>query len=382
MFNQLNLRPRQVAAAGLCAASLLGLALSGCGKSKDESTTAAPPAMVVQDGAQIRIPENSPMRPRIVVAPVGQTTEAHVLAVPAVVEADPAAIANLLPPLTGRVERLLVNIGDQVQVNQTLAILDSPDLTQAVADVKKARDAEHLADEALKRAQGVNDAGANAIKDLEQAQSGAAQASAERERAEARLNVLMPQGPGANDRQLVIKAPMAGVITALNVGVGSMINDVTQPLLTLANIDSVWITARVPEAEAASAAKGLAADITLPAFPGQTLHGTVTSVAAVLDADTRRMQLHIRMANHDQRLKPNMYAVAALHIPQNAAVVVPPSALLMNNDAITVLVEVQPWVFERRVVQTGDEDGNAVRILSGLKSGERVVVRGGVLLND
>jgi cobalt-zinc-cadmium efflux system membrane fusion protein len=69
-------------------------------------------------------------------------------------------------------------------------------------------------------------------------------------------------------------------------------------------------------------------------------------------------------------------------LPQAGAVSVPSSALLMNNDRTTVLVEVAPWTFVRRVVELGSEDHETVRIVGGLQPGERVVTRGGVLLND
>jgi cobalt-zinc-cadmium efflux system membrane fusion protein len=62
--------------------------------------------------------------------------------------------------------------------------------------------------------------------------------------------------------------------------------------------------------------------------------------------------------------------------------VAPPSALLMNNDSTTVFVEVAPWTFVRRTVELGHEDEDSVRIVSGLAAGDRIVVRGGVLLND
>ncbi len=61
---------------------------------------------------------------------------------------------------------------------------------------------------------------------------------------------------------------------------------------------------------------------------------------------------------------------------------VPQSALLMNNDSTTVFVEVAPWTFERRIVELSYDEGVDARVLKGLKGGERVVVAGGVLLND
>jgi cobalt-zinc-cadmium efflux system membrane fusion protein len=62
-------------------------------------------------------------------------------------------------------------------------------------------------------------------------------------------------------------------------------------------------------------------------------------------------------------------------------VLVPQSALVMNNDAISVFIEVRPWVFQRRIVQLGEETDQAARVLSGVAPGDRVVVKGAVLLN-
>jgi cobalt-zinc-cadmium efflux system membrane fusion protein len=63
-------------------------------------------------------------------------------------------------------------------------------------------------------------------------------------------------------------------------------------------------------------------------------------------------------------------------------VVLPTTALLMNNDRTTVFVATAPWTFERRVVEPLLEEGSEVAINSGVKPGEQVVVKGGILLND
>jgi len=144
----------------------------------------------------------------------------------------------------------------------------------------------------------------------------------------------------------------------------------------------VWVTANVPEDLLASITKGQAAEVDLPAYPGQKFHGTVSFVSALLEPDTHRNKTRIMFANLDGKLKPNMFATVGIAVPQGKQVVVPTSALLMNNDSITVFVEVAPWTFVRRTVELGHEDEDRVRILSGLADGDRVVVRGGVLLND
>jgi cobalt-zinc-cadmium efflux system membrane fusion protein len=63
-------------------------------------------------------------------------------------------------------------------------------------------------------------------------------------------------------------------------------------------------------------------------------------------------------------------------------VVLPSSALLMNNDRTSVFVAVAPWTFERRSVEPLLEESSQVTIAAGVKPGEQVVVKGGILLND
>lgn len=336
------------------------------------------PAMVRRDG-KIVVPANSPLRSRVVVAAVSSLAAPHSVSLPGIVEADPARTVNILPPLSGRLIDLKVRLGDSVKKGQVLAVIGSPDLDQAWSDVEKARDTEELAKKAFERARNVHDAGANAQKDFEQANSAYVQAASETRRAEARLAIL---GMGSKSRTLSLTTPVSGTVTALNSGQGSYLNDTTATLMTIANLDTVWITASVPEDLTGAVARGQDATVELPAFPGKKWQGKVSFVSAVLEFDTHRNKTRIAFANADGKLKPNMYATVDIAVPQASGIAVPTSALLMNNDSVTVFVETAPWTFERRSVELGREDNETVRIVSGLTGSEHVVVKGGVLLND
>jgi cobalt-zinc-cadmium efflux system membrane fusion protein len=361
---------------------LTSLAL-GIGAAGAFAASPEPAPLFVHQGDRIVIPADSPLRKRITVADVGTQPGSHGVAVPALVEADPSRVVAILPPLTGRLLELRVGLGDSVRRGQALAVIASPDYGQAQDDAVKAADSLDLANRALARARGVMTVGANAAKDIEAAESTQRQAAAEDQRARDRL-VTLSGGARVDPRAhgLVLNAPAAGVVTALNAGVGAYLNDPTAPLMTVSSLDHVWVTAQVPEQLVASVRPGQAVDVTLAAYPGQTLHGRVARVSPVLEPDTRRAKVRIAFDNADGRLKPNMFATAVFALAQDAAVTVPSSSLLMNNDSTTVLVEVAPWTFARRVVELGSEDNETVHIVSGLQRGERVVTRGGVLLND
>jgi cobalt-zinc-cadmium efflux system membrane fusion protein len=193
---------------------------------------------------------------------------------------------------------------------------------------------------------------------------------------------VQPSAERPAARLLQVTAPVSGSVTALAVTPGTVINDPTQPLLTIADLSTVWVTAMVAEKDLAAVSRNQDAEIRLDAYPGRVLHGKVLFVADVVDADSRRDRLRIALPNADIALKPNMFATVTLSGAKAERVVLPSSALLMNNDRTTVFVATAPWTFERRTVEPQLEEGAEVAIRSGLAGGEQVVVGGGILLND
>jgi len=175
---------------------------------------------------------------------------------------------------------------------------------------------------------------------------------------------------------------MAGSITALAIAPGATINDDTQPIMTVADLSVVWVTALIAERDVGGIARDQDAEISVDAYPGRSLHGKVLFVSDVVEADSRRNKTRIALPNPDGSLKPNMFATVTLHGPARQRVVLPSSALLMNNYRTSVFVATAPWTFERRTVQPLLEEGAQVTIESGVTSGEQVVIRGGILLND
>ncbi len=337
--------------------------------------------LVVRQGNQLVVPAGSSLRNRLTVSAVQAQTVRPKLLLPAIVESDPARTAAVLSPVAGRVLEVKVALGDRVAQGQVLAVIDSPDLAQAYDDNDKAADAAALTQKNLQRQEGQSKIGAASERDLDQARSDYRQASAEYARTQAHLQVLGAP-PELKSRVLTVRASMAGSITALSIARGNMINDPTQPLMTLADLSTVWVTALVPEKDVASVSKDQEVEVVLTAYPGEVLHGKVLFVADTLEPDSRRNKLRIAFANAAHRLKPNMFATVTVLGQAQERIVLPTSALLMNNDRTSVFVATAPWTFERRSVEPQLQEGSSVAIRSGVRAGEQVVVKGGILLND
>jgi cobalt-zinc-cadmium efflux system membrane fusion protein len=351
--------------------------MGGAGKA---SSGAEP---MLRQGDKIVVPEGSALRGRLSVMPAPVQSVNAKLLLPGAVESDPARTAAVLTPLAGRVVALKVALGDRVTRGQVLAVIDSPDLGQAFEDDDKAADSAGLTEKNLGRQEAQNKLGVASHRDLDQAKSDHAQAAAEYTRTQARLRILgVPPGGRGSSRMLAVTAPVSGSITALAVAPGNMINDPTQPMMSIADLSTVWVTALVPEKDVAAVAKNQDAEVMLVAYPGRVLRGKVLFVSAVIEPDSRRNKIRIAFDNQDYALKPNMFATVTLTGPARTEVVLPSSALMMNNDRTSVFVATAPWTFERRNVETTLDEGSSVAIRSGVAAGEQVVVKGGILLND
>jgi len=341
------------------------------------------PAGFSRVGDRIIVPATSSLRTRLALEEPTMKEVSHTLVLPGLVEADPGRTVKVMPPVTGRVIDLMAQLGGRVVMGENLALIDSGDLAQAISDEEKARSALKLARQTLDRLMVLERTSAIAVKEREQAQSDFAQAQSELERADARLRAIgAPLDQKTNTRLLQVKVPVSGSVIDLQVAPGAFVNDPTAPMMTIANLDTVWVTANVPEKDTSFVSKDQPVSVTFPAYPGKVYEGKVLFVSDVLEPDTRRTKVRIAFDNPDRSLKPGMFANVSFSAPMISRLVVPTSALLMSNDRTSVFAEVEPWTFVRRDVVTEYEEGNAAVILSGLNPGERIIVKGAVVFND
>ncbi len=308
------------------------------------------------------------------------------LLTPGVVESDPAVTAAVLAPLAGRVVELPVELGQRVTRGQVVAVLDSPDLGQAYDDNAKAADALALATRNLERQEQQSKIGVISDRDLDQARSDHAQAQAEATRTQARLVAI---GAGAGDGnppgRLLVRAPVTGSVTSLNVARGNMLNDSTQPLMTIADLSMVWVTALVAEKDLAAVKVGQDAQVTLSAYPDQVLHGRVSSVSDVIEPDSRRDKgcgsrcaKRRNMLRRAEQWSPRGDLLGPSRFPGHRAHL---GAAHEQRSDLGVRGH-GALDLQRRVVDMRLGEGSTAVIRAGLAAGEQVVVKGGILLND
>lgn len=338
---------------------------------------------LTRENGMVIVTDDSPLMKRLHVDTVKTSVLAHGLRVPGTVQAEPRRSINILTPVTGHVVRADLQPGQIVHKGDVLAVLASGDLDQAYADLLKARAQETYQERVVKRAQDVLAIGGNARKDLDSASNDLAQARAERQRAERRLESLNSRTDQDGEGLVRLVAPVDGLIASTTLAPGVNITDATAVQAVLLDLGQVQIDAEIPEESLGMVTVGQQMTAQMTALPGRHCAAPIQSVDPQLHNDTRRMVAHILCDNADGMLRPNMFADVEIAVQQPDMVIIPKTALLMNNDRLTVFVQDgAPMHFRRRPVTVSYDEGETVRVLSGLQSGEHIVTRGAILLND
>jgi len=291
------------------------------------------------------------------------------------------ALARVAAPVSGRIESIAARIGDDVKRGQTLAVIQSPQVASAAADLAQDR-ARRLHDEqSLARAQRLFQSGAGSAREVEEATAALQQAKAAEERDVAALRVLGGV-QNAGEPNYVLRSPIQGTVTERRAALGGGVqSDDSTSLFVVADLSSLWVVFDVFEQDVALVTRGASVDVTVPAYPGRTFQGTVDHVAATLDPTTRTAKVRVGMANADRALLPEMFARVTVRSPSIPVVAVDPQSVVLRGAKAFVYVERAPKSFERREVTLGYRSEGRVQLRSGLHEGERIAVRGALLLD-
>jgi cobalt-zinc-cadmium efflux system membrane fusion protein len=291
--------------------------------------------------------------------------------------------ARVSSPISGRIVALKAQAGDAVGAGDALAVLDSPDLAAAVADLRKAEADEVRKSSALERARTLYEGQVLAKKELESAQADFVQAGAETRRAALRLRNLVPAG-AMQDNRYVLHAPISGVVADRQANPGMEVRpDLPNPLYVITDPAKLWVLIDLPERDLSKVAPGQPVSIEVDAWPGERFQARIDRIGVVVDAATRRVPVRCAVANPEGKLKPEMYARVTLLADENLrAIRVPNTALVTEGLYSYVFVERSPGVFARRRVALGVQDRDYSYLESGIDAGARVVVAGSVLLNS
>ena len=156
--------------------------------------------------------------------------------------------------------------------------------------------------------------------------------------------------------------------------------DNASPIATVANLDSIWILGDVFESDLSTIRSAQSVEVTLPAYPGETLPGKISNISDAMDPTSRTLKVRVVLPNPKHRLKPEMFANLSVARTTAPEFVLPTTAVLHEGSSSYVFFPTAAGKYERRQVTTGALNGKTVVVSSGLKDGDQVVKTGAALL--
>ncbi len=290
---------------------------------------------------------------------------------------------QVFSPYQGRIAQVLVKAGDDVAQGQILYTVQMPDLAQAASVLISTAGTLKVTTDVLRRATNLYETQSISLKELQQ--NTADQQAADATYRAARKSLALFGLSNADmddvevkrkvDTEMPVRSPFAGRVTVRAGSPGQLVQPGTgiAPVM-VANLQTLWMIASVPESEIGAYKIGQAATVRVQAYPDTAFTGKISYISDVADSTTHRVTIRAEVNNKQHQLKPQMLASFSILLGSPVASLdVPINALVRESDgASSVWVAKGDLQFKRRKVTAGMVQDGMVQIVSGLAEGEKI----------
>jgi cobalt-zinc-cadmium efflux system membrane fusion protein len=297
---------------------------------------------------------------------------------------------QVYPAYQGTILQAFVELGAQVEKDQPLYTIKSPDLIQAESTLIGAAATFDLTKKELDRVKGLPGVAQREVEQAtsdEQTADGALKAARDAVRVfgktEAEIDLMI--AARKTDPALMVHSPIAGQITSYNAPPGLLVQPGNPPPpYTVSNIKVKWMLADVAESDIALFHLGQPVQVKVLAYPNRVFRAKISKIYPMVDPNTHRSTIRSEIDDPNNELRPGMLANFVIRVEgPTAGIAIPANGVVREPDgAMTAWVTADRKHFEQRVVKIGLRRDDWVQILSGLKRGELVVTDGAVFLSS
>ena len=297
---------------------------------------------------------------------------------------------QVLSPVSGPVTGLLVQVGTHVARGAALATVASADFASAVAAYRKAessyRNLQRIADQDVQ----LFKTDAISRRDVEQAQTDASAAAADRDAALQQMRSLgvdahsieqIRSNPAVQIIPALIRSPIDGTVVERLITPGQLLQAGTTAAFTVADLSTVWVLANVFESDLATVHNGQLATVTSSVSPAPFV-GKVDYVSALVDPTSRATSVRLLVRNRNDLLKRDMYVRVSIKSNANrSGILIPTSAVQRDDENLPfVFVEAANGTYGRQRLTLGERVGDRYEVLSGLTGGVKIVADGALFI--
>ncbi len=358
------------------------MALSACKKASTPEASAPE-----NDAMRVFAPES--IRTQIQVAEVMSQDLSDTLRVAGQIDFDEQALTRIGASVTGRVTQITAQLGNVVNKGDTLALINSSELSGSQLAYLRARSERELHRRNVERAKTLFDADVISAAELQRRENEYEIASAETRAARDQLRVLGVSAAsierlgetGSIDSVAGVVATIKGVVVERKIAAGQVVQP-SDVLFAVADLSRVWAVAQVPEQQISQVKVGQSVSIEVPALENEKLVGKLIYVGQTVNPDTRTVLVRTELDNKHGRLKPSMLASMLIQSAPVKRVVVPITAVVRQDDADFIFIEESENNFRLSEVKLAAEQNGQRVVLEGLKPGMRIVSDGAFHLNN
>lgn len=270
-------------------------------------------------------------------------------------------VNKISPSIAGRIDDILVDVGDRVRKGQLLVEMDKNQYLQTNVQLENIKTD-------LERYRNLYKEGGISKQQLDQMET-------QVEVAEHALDNLK------DNTDLI--SPINGLVTERLYDPGDVYSSADGRIVTVIQIDKVKVQVNISEMYFPSVYIGMPVDIRLDVYPGEVFVGNISLIYPAIDPATRTFTIEITIPNSNEKIRPGMFARVMLNFGEKESVLVSDVAVqkqVGSNERFIFVIK--DGVAHRRVITPGRIIGNEYEVLSGVVAGEEVVIAGAQKLLD
>ncbi len=358
------------------------LALSACKKATVQEASNA------QSDA-LRVMATDSLQAQLQITEVVSQDVSDTIRVAGQIDFDEQALTRIGSSVTGRVTQIQATLGQVVDKGDTLALINSSELSGAQLSYLKARSEKELHRRNMERAKTLFQSDVISAAEFQRRESEYEIAVAETRAAQDQLRVLgvSPSSierlanTGTIDSVASVMATIKGVVVERKIAAGQVVQ-ASDVMFAVADLSRVWAVAQVPEQQVGQVKVGQSVSIEVPALGHEKLEGKLIYVGQTVNPESRTVLVRTALDNKSGRLKPSMLASMLIESTPVKRLVIPISAVVRQDDADHVFVQEADKRYRLTPVTLAAEHSGLRVVLDGLTPGMRIVSEGAFHLNN
>lgn len=338
-------------------------------------------ANIYASGDTVFVPAGSSVQTKLKVQTISATEYDGLCYTTGVVKPVSGHLAEVSAPFDGRIVKSFVSLGQKVSTGTPLFEVRSSDYIESVRSFLQSKRQRELAEINFNRKKDLLESGISSRKEYDEARLEFDLADKEYEKSAEILRIynLNPDEPDLT-RPLIVRAPISGEIVKNDITVGQYVNADSDPIVTVADLDKIWIVANAREKDLGKISLNNEVKVITESHPDESVQGTVNYIGNMMNEQTRSVEVYVECENKSRILKPGMFVTVCFSHKMKNTLLIPSGSVMQEREGSYIFVRANDGVYVKKRISVESAENNSLVVLSGLETGCTIVSEGGIYL--